>query len=144
MIITSELLFQEYIISKKPSEQIGRELGCTGRNIRYLLKKFGFNKEMEQRKRTVGLGRAPANKGVKKTSRPKLGRYYVTYKGKVIPQARMLMMEHLGRPLDSKEVIHHKDHNPLNDTIENLEITTPASHIKHHKPLKFRKYTKSK
>jgi hypothetical protein len=38
----------------------------------------------------------------------------------------------LGRPLERGEVVHHKDHNPINNSIDNLEIMTRSEHSKEH------------
>lgn len=138
MNITKELLEYHYIISRKSSENIGKEFGCSGRNIRYLLKKFGFQEEMKARRQTVSFNKAPTNKGIIRTNTPKLGRYYVYNKGSVVPRARFLLEEHLGRKLKRTEIVHHKDDNPLNDCIDNLEILTRSEHIKHHNPISYR------
>jgi hypothetical protein len=38
----------------------------------------------------------------------------------------------LGRPLLANEDVHHKDHNPLNNAVENLEVMTRIEHIALH------------
>lgn len=43
------------------------------------------------------------------------------------------MENHLGRPLKKTEVVHHKDHNKINNSIKNLEvISTQAEHVANH------------
>jgi hypothetical protein len=49
---------------------------------------------------------------------------------------RYVMSEHLGRPLEKWEVVHHKDENKQNNDISNLEIMTLEEHQKHHNRLK--------
>lgn len=45
----------------------------------------------------------------------------------------LVMAEHLGRPIDTKtELVHHKDENKLNNTLDNLEVQTRAQHASHH------------
>jgi len=47
-----------------------------------------------------------------------------------VREHRLVMEKHLGRYLDPKEVVHHKDHNKQNNCIENLEIyPTNAKHL---------------
>lgn len=36
-------------------------------------------------------------------------------------------------PIPKGYVIHHKDHNSLNDRLDNLELMTKAEHVSHHK-----------
>ena len=48
-----------------------------------------------------------------------------------ILEHRYLMAEHLGRPLEPHEVVHHKDRNRQNNAIENLELV--ASNAEHHR-----------
>lgn len=52
--------------------------------------------------------------------------------------ARYLMEIHLGRFLSLVEHVHHKDGNPLNDVLDNLELISPAK----HNTLHFKKYHK--
>ena len=40
----------------------------------------------------------------------------------------------LGRALRRGEVVHHKDENPLNNALENLEVMTRSEHAKLHHP----------
>lgn len=54
--------------------------------------------------------------------------------------SRYLMEVSLNRILGPNEIVHHKDHDPLNDTIENLEILTKKEHQQHH----LQKYTEDK
>lgn len=41
---------------------------------------------------------------------------------------REVMAAHIGRALTDAEVVHHKDHDPTNNRIDNLELTTPSGH----------------
>jgi len=52
---------------------------------------------------------------------------------KTVLQHRELMEEHLGRKLDSIELIHHKDGDKRNNIIANLELTNKKKHINIHR-----------
>ncbi len=45
---------------------------------------------------------------------------------------RHIVSEHLGRPLSKDEIVHHKDGNKLNNSIDNLEVMSQAEHAKIH------------
>jgi len=45
-----------------------------------------------------------------------------------VSQHLLLMEKYLGRPLEKGEVVHHLDHNKLNNTEENLCLCDRASH----------------
>ena len=48
---------------------------------------------------------------------------------------RYILSQHIGRPLSKKEVVHHKDENPMNNDISNLELCESAGmHTKKHHP----------
>lgn len=44
----------------------------------------------------------------------------------------ILMEQHIGRLIDSKEHVHHRNHNRLDNRIENLELLTAKEHAAHH------------
>ena len=43
---------------------------------------------------------------------------------------------HLGRKLETNEIVHHKDGNCWNNEISNLEVMTQSEHMKIHRPCK--------
>ncbi len=58
--------------------------------------------------------------------------HYDTGKKTTVLQHREVMEKHVGRKLLSTEIVHHKDENKQNNSIDNLEILTPSDHAKHH------------
>lgn len=49
-----------------------------------------------------------------------------------IAKHRLVMIQHIGRDLMENEVVHHKDHNKLNNDISNLQLMTTSEHAKLH------------
>lgn len=68
-------------------------------------------------------------------------REYIFIKGKKT-YYHIYLAETFIRPLAPGEVIHHKDGNPLNNELSNLEALTRADHVRIHKPVTGYKFTK--
>lgn len=49
-----------------------------------------------------------------------------------VREHRLVMEQHIGRRLLPVEIVHHRDGNPGNNAIDNLEIVTRARHMRIH------------
>lgn len=49
-----------------------------------------------------------------------------------VAEHRLVAEAALGRPLRDDEVVHHRDHNPANNSPENLEVLTRSEHPHRH------------
>lgn len=49
-----------------------------------------------------------------------------------IREHRLIMEDHLGRALEPWEVVHHKNGDPLDNDLANLEVMTMGDHTTHH------------
>lgn len=56
----------------------------------------------------------------------------ITRNGKKVREHRWLMEQHIGRPLTADEEVHHINHDPLDNRMENLQLVTRAAHIALH------------
>lgn len=63
-------------------------------------------------------------------------RSYPNYINGGILEHHAVMYEHIGRPIDTSiEVVHHKDHNKRNNSIDNLELLSIPEHNAKHADL---------
>jgi len=49
-----------------------------------------------------------------------------------VPLSHIVMERHIGRYLKDDELVHHKDEDPLNNSIANLEILSRSEHMRLH------------
>ena len=59
-------------------------------------------------------------------------RVYLKDYQRVISYPKYIMEKYLGRNLKNNEQVHHKDGNPLNNDIDNLEVLTFEEHLNVH------------
>ena len=148
--ISWELLFQLYITEGKSLVEIGELLTVSNVTINNRLKEYGiprrkacvrkghkFSAAQNQRRSESVQGRDNGNwKGgkilrngyihIKVPSRPNANNGYV-------PEHRLVMEKHMGRYLNTKECVHHKDGDRTNNAIENLQLCDFPEHMKIHR-----------
>jgi endogenous inhibitor of DNA gyrase (YacG/DUF329 family) len=59
-------------------------------------------------------------------------RVYLKNEKRVISYPRYLMEQTLGRQLKDNEQVHHKDGNPVNNDLNNLEVIPISEHLREH------------
>jgi hypothetical protein len=59
-----------------------------------------------------------------------LGYRIIWVNDRQVYEHRHVMECHLGRPLKPTEIVHHLDHNKLNNRLENLEVVDRATHCR--------------
>jgi hypothetical protein len=67
---------------------------------------------------------------------------YIKDTQQVVSYPRVIMENYLGRKLEDYEEVHHKDGNPLNNDIDNLEVLTKEEHLRLHSKDKRKYYDK--
>jgi hypothetical protein len=60
------------------------------------------------------------------------GRWFISVDGKAKALHRYLMEAVLGRELSSHEIVHHADHDPMNNDPENLVLLSRSEHMRVH------------
>lgn len=61
------------------------------------------------------------------------GHRYISVDGKRIAEHRFVVEQRLGRSLGSNEVVHHIDHDGLNNDPDNLIVMSPGEHMRLHR-----------
>ena len=62
------------------------------------------------------------------TGRQGEGKYKSAGRGGSLPEHRLIMAQHLGRPLRRDEVVHHRNGSKLDNRLENLELMSRKRH----------------
>lgn len=65
---------------------------------------------------------------------------YKKYKGKYALKHWYVYWKHYGDVIPDGYIIHHKDNNPSNNDISNLELLSKEEHDKHHSEERFKEY----
>ena len=139
--LTSELLYQKYIVGGESVAELSREFRCCTKTIRNLLKRFNIpirnnseSKRGEKNHNWKG-GETIDKDGhvlVKSSSHPRAN------KNGYVLRSRLVMEKILGRYLDPGEIVHHKNKSVADDHPENLKyFPSQSEHISfHHKERK--------
>lgn len=118
-LLTREILYQLYVTEGKTRYEIAPMFGYRSAGIGKLLHVWRITKC-----RPKGSGTIRRSQGYK----------LITIAGKQIFEHRHVMETYLNRKLSDWEMVHHKNHNKLDNRIENLEIVTKSEHKKLHHP----------
>lgn len=142
-VISKVDLTRMYIDEGKTQREIANVVGCSLKPIQTAMKNFGIDSRKSIKRANVNLGEFSWSwKGGKSTTKAGYvlvraeGHPRATKRGFYVFEHIVVMENKLGRYLVDGEVIHHVDGNKKNNSIENLELTSPNEHIEHHRNAK--------
>lgn len=112
--------------------KIAKAVGTSGRHVRKFLKDNGivasFSYGSPGQKHPNWKGGRTISKGYVDVYAPF---HPNAKKSKRVAEHRIVMEQHLGRLLEDHEVVHHKNGNPTDNRIENLDVfSTNGEHLK--------------
>lgn len=128
-----EIIRQRVEVEGLQHWKVAEELNIQRRQVSELCKKFGIKTQRSGPR--SGDGHTNWKGG--RVSRD--GYIYIympdhpnAIKAGYVLEHRLVMESHIGRILDKKEVVHHKDQDSSNNQIDNLELfSSNAEHLKH-------------
>lgn len=113
-------------------KEIADQCGCSTHPVGKALRSLGLRRAP---KRRAGVGAGHANPAWKGGRRVRNDGYIAvwTTDGERL-EHRLVMEVHLGRKLQSCEVVHHRDGNKSNNSIDNLQLMSQSDHARLHSP----------
>jgi hypothetical protein len=112
---------------------LGKRFGLTSSGIRKVLAAHGIARRTQSACRKLGKYGCQ-NPNYKGGNINVHGYRRIYIRGVIVLEHRYVMEKFLGRSLNSSEIVHHKNHDKLDNRIENLEILDRANHAREHAP----------
>lgn len=117
---------------KISNKKIGERINRTPWTIKKKMQSMGLSRSPEQAKKIIDESRVN-RKYLKYAAENPSWRKMVTLPNKKrILESHYVWSKHNNREVPKGQVVHHKDLNPKNNTIENLDLMSKAGHNKFH------------
>lgn len=126
--LTKENLKDLYYSQSLSSEEIAKRLGVSPHTVRWRMAKYGMRlRSLKDARNNVPLGAGqPAYKRGFAVGSNGYAYKWVGDKNRLVH--RVVMESILGRRLKKTEVVHHKNHDRLDNRPENLEVMDRSKH----------------
>lgn len=131
-IETEKQICELYLSSNKYGcPALARLFNCNWATIRNILIAYKIPlRDFSSSQKGLQLGSAhPSYKGGNISPS---GHRRISVGGKIVFEHRFLKEQELGRKLSNNEVVHHINHDKLDNRLENLMVMTRREHILHH------------
>lgn len=125
-LLTKKLYKKLYFKEKKGFREISQLLDVSVATAMRYFNRHGFIKNGKKQQQVKTLKRKDGYIEIRFLKHPRTGKH-----ARML-QHRHVMEEHLGRPLKSNEIVHHKNEKRDDNRIKNLEILTISQHMSHH------------
>ena len=123
MYRNQQWLKTKYITEDLLMQNIANLCGVQRQTISYWLKKFNIPcRSHSDRHKGTKNGRWKGGRQFHKAFKGGKGYILVLHNGKRYREHRLVVEKHLGRKLLKNEIVHHKDGNPINNNIRNLQL----------------------